>query len=77
MDIYASFKSFKNKLFALHVEPLGYKYKWGENVYTYRPEIVCVFNKKIIFTIRLMEPHNVSEHEYWQEVVSLITQKKD
>ena len=78
MDLHASFNAFKNKKFALHVEPLGYKYKWGQYVYTYRPEIVCVFNKKIIFTIRLEEPNKddkCREHEYWQEVVNLITQK--
>ena len=68
MDLYASFNSFKNKLFALHIEPLGWKYKWGFNVFTYCPEVVCVFNKKILFTLRLKE-----SHEYWQKVVNVIT----
>ena len=71
MDLYADFYDFKNKLFAIHIEPLGWKDKWGFKVFTYCPEIVCVFNKKIIFTIRLIE-----SHEYWQKVVNVITARK-
>lgn len=48
--------SFENKLFGLHIEPVGYKYKWRILEYIYCPEIVCVFNKKILFTIRLEAP---------------------
>ena len=80
MDIHASYKSFLNKWFAINVEPLGYKYKWGQFQYTYQPEVVCIFNKKIIFTIRLEAPNKTdrcSEHEYWEPIVNLITQKKD
>ena len=80
MDIHASYKSFTDKWFAIHVEPLGYKYKFGMFEYTYQPEVVCVFNKKIIFTIRLEAPNKTdrcSEHEYWEPIVNLITQKKD
>jgi len=77
MDCYASFNSFKNKLFAFHIEPLGYKYKWGYWVYSYAPEIVCVFNKKIIFTIRLQAPDGCEYGtSYWQQMVNIITKEK-
>lgn len=71
MDIHTSYNSFINKWFAIHVEPLGYKYKWGYFTFTYAPEIVCVFNKKIIFTIRLE-----ASHGFWQNVVDIITSQK-
>ena len=47
---------FNNKLFGFHIEGLGHKYKWYENVYTYCPEIVCVFNRKVLFTIKFESP---------------------
>jgi len=74
MDIRASYSDFINKWFAIHVEPLGYKYKWGFYVWEYCPEIVIVFNKKIRYTIRLETTNN---REFWQNVVNLIARKKD
>lgn len=78
MDIYASYHEFENKLFAIHIEPLGYKYKWGYCSYVYSPELVCVFNKKIRFTVRLECPKKYKDDEYswWTKVVNLLTQKK-
>jgi len=77
MDIIATYRDFKNKWFAIHVEPLGYKYKWMSHVYQYCPEIVIVFNKKIVYTIRLEPPKEVNDFSWWSNIINLITQKKD
>ena len=49
-------QKFENKLFGFHIEPLGWKTKFGKIEYTHCPEIVCVINKKVRFTIRLESP---------------------
>lgn len=49
-------EKFENKLFGFHIEPLGWKTKFGNIEYTHCPEIVCVINKKVRFTIRLESP---------------------
>ena len=81
MDIYASYSNFKNKWFAIHIEPLGWRYKFGFYQYQYRPEIVIVLFKKVIATIRLEEPNKddkCSEYEYWEPIVQVKkAQKKD
>ena len=53
MDIYASYSDFKNKWFAIHIEPLGWRYKFGFYQYQYRPEIVIVLFKKVIGNINV------------------------
>lgn len=70
MDIHASTKVFENKLFAFHIEPLGWKSKYGFYEFVYEPEIVFVFNKKVIFTIRMEEPLGIGKYEYWQNLVN-------
>lgn len=81
MDIYASYNDFKNKYFAIHIESLGWRYKFGFYQYQYRPEIVIVLFKKVIATIRLEEPNKdnkCSEYEYWEPIVQVKkTRKKD
>lgn len=77
MDIHASYKSFIDKWFAIHIEPMGYKTKWGENVWEYCPEVVIVFWKKIRCTIRLEAPKDVENCNWWWVVMYLLTQKKD
>ena len=81
MDIYASYSNFKNKWFAIYIEPLGWRYKFGFYQYQYRPEIVIVLFKKVIATIRLEEPNKddeCSEYEYWEPIVQIKkAQKKD
>ena len=74
--------SFQNKIFGFHIESLGYKHKWGQIRYTHCPEIVCVINKKVRFTLRLECPEDAYIYDnsrklrkvfntmYWESILN-------
>jgi len=63
-------KYFENKLFGIHIEPVGWKTKFGIIEYTHCPEIVCVINKKVRFTIRLESPYDELDNIfYWERIL--------
>lgn len=80
MDLVADYKSFENKLFGFHIEGLGWKRKWGYLTFTHCPEIVCVINKKVRFTIRLESPiiknSAIANRLYWEAILHYVYDKR-